>query len=143
MGTCLSAPLNNPNLPPEAHKVLVQHQTEPPGTYALLPAFTQRTHQRRSYLCANCHALLFSEQDRFSSGSGWPAFYRPTDANQVEVTWDLRCWEAGAFVGARRAARCKNCRGHLGHVFALAGGSNNQQHYCINAHALHVETACQ
>jgi peptide-methionine (R)-S-oxide reductase len=136
------------SLSPEAYKVLVERQTEPPGTYATLPAFTKRAQDRAapcSYHCAQCNALLFNQQDKFTSGTGWPSFYRPARyakvkaKSSVHIRWDLRLWENGNYVGFRREVICAVCRGHLGHVFPLAGEDSDRQRFCINAHALQID----
>ncbi len=61
-----------------------------------------------TYKCANCNNLLFDSNGKYDSGSGWPSFWRTANADRVlyQREWD-----------GRVEIQCKNCRGHLGHVF--------------------------
>eukprot|EP00957_Ditylum_brightwellii_P119785 9139242-Ditylum_brightwellii.AAC.1 len=61
-----------------------------------------------SYNCANCGSKLFDSKGKYDSGSGWPSFWKTSTNNVVglEQEWD-----------GRVECVCKNCGGHLGHVF--------------------------
>ncbi|MHB8689878.1 MAG: peptide-methionine (R)-S-oxide reductase MsrB [Solirubrobacteraceae bacterium] len=93
-------------LTPEQYEVLRHHGTE--------RAFTgEYVHLKDdgSYRCAGCGAELFSSDTKFDSGTGWPSFYEPSVAANVEVRTD------SSYGMVRTEVLCKRCGGHLGHVF--------------------------
>ena len=82
-----------------------------------------------AYLCAGCGAELFSSEDKYNSGCGWPAFAEPADKDRVEYTTDT------SHGMVRTEVTCSRCGGHLGHVFN-DGPKPAGQRYCINSAAL-------
>lgn len=86
------------------------------------------------YHCAACGVALFSSETKFDSGTGWPSFTEPAVAEAVELRDDDTA-------GARRTeVVCRNCGGHLGHVFPDGPTDRGGQRYCINSAALRLET---
>ena len=72
---------------------------------------------------------LFSSQDKFVSGTGWPSFSRPLEiSNIVEVEDRL------PFL-VRTSVRSRHADSHLGHVFA-DGPEPSGLRYCMNSAAL-------
>jgi peptide-methionine (R)-S-oxide reductase len=112
-------------LTPEQYHVLREAGTERPFTGALW-----NTHDDGVYRCAACGAELFDSETKFESGSGWPSFTEPKVAEAVELRED-NAW------GMRRTeVVCRNCGGHLGHVFDDGPRDRGGQRFCINSSAL-------
>ena len=110
-------------LTPQQYKVLRQHGTEPPGSSPLNIEKRDGT-----FSCAGCGQPLFSADTKFESGTGWPSFFKPLD-NSVETTTDQ------THGMTRVEVHCKNCGGHLGHVFP-DGPQPTGMRYCMNGLAL-------
>lgn len=116
-------------LSPEEYKVLREKGTEAPfsGEY-------DHTFEEGDYVCAACGQKIFSSDYKFDSGCGWPAFDR-AEPNSVEL------FEDNSYGMHRVEAVCKNCGGHLGHLFP--DGPKNKEikpgviftgdRYCINS----------
>jgi peptide-methionine (R)-S-oxide reductase len=120
-------------LSPEQYRVLRKKGTERP--------FTGKYYRHREtgmYVCAACGAELFSSDAKFYSKSGWPSFTEPANTEHVRLEEDLR-------MGMRRVAvLCRNCGGHLGHVFNDGPTTQEEaghaeptgKRFCINSAAL-------
>lgn len=72
---------------------------------------------------------LFSSVDKFDSGSGWPSFTRPVDAEHVLERRD----DSHGMV--RTEVRSNHGDSHLGHVFPDGPGPSGMR-YCINSASL-------
>lgn len=85
------------------------------------------------FRCAGCGVVLFSSNDQFDSGSGWPSFTSPVDADAVELSDDY------SFGTHRIEVTCRHCGGHLGHLFP-DGPTPTGQRWCINSVSLELDS---
>ena len=113
-------------LTPEQYAVLREHDTERPGSCALL-----QEKRAGTFSYAGCGQPLFVADRKFESGTGWPSFFAPLPG-ALDETKD------SSYGMVRTEVHCSQCGGHLGHVFP-DGPPPTGLRYCINGVALNFE----
>lgn len=111
-------------LTPQQYYVLREKGTERAFTSPL-----NANKKKGVYHCAACNTPLFSSDTKFDSGTGWPSFYKPLFADNVEEDKDV------SLGMVRTEVLCKVCGGHLGHVFE-DGPAPTGLRYCLNGVSL-------
>lgn len=111
----------------DAFYVCRQQGTEPPFSGKLL-------HNKDTglYHCTCCQAPLFSSQNKYDSGCGWPSFDAPIHSDAIRYLQD------NSHGMQRVEIRCQRCDSHLGHVFE-DGPKTTGERYCVNSISLIFE----
>lgn len=73
---------------------------------------------------------LFSSDDKFDSGCGWPAFSKPISEGSLTENTDT------SYGMIRTEVRSAGAGSHLGHVFPDGPKESGGLRYCINSAAL-------
>ena len=111
-------------LDPETYRITQKSGTEPAFCGTLLD-----NKQDGTYCCVVCGLPLFFSAHKFTSGTGWPSFYREFDAQHVSRKTDR---SAGM---ERTEINCARCGAHLGHVFDDGPPPTGERH-CLNSVSL-------
>ncbi len=112
-------------LSPEQYHVTQQNGTERPFTGEYWD-----NHEPGIYVDVVSGEPLFASVDKFESGSGWPSFTRPIEAQNVIEKRDL------SHFMIRTEVRSAGGDSHLGHLFPDGPKDQGGLRYCINSASL-------
>ncbi|MEQ1917790.1 MAG: bifunctional methionine sulfoxide reductase B/A protein [Elusimicrobiota bacterium] len=112
-------------LTPEQFSVVCNAATEPPFQNAYW-----NNHEAGIYVDIASGEPLFSSTDKFDSGTGWPSFTKPLDAENIVEKKDRE------FGMVRTEVRSKHGDSHLGHVFDDGPKDKGGMRFCINSASL-------
>jgi len=105
--------------------IMVESGTEPPFNNAFY-----NNHEKGVYVSAATGEVLFSSDDKYDSGTGWPSFVKPADMSKIEIVKDNS-------LGMSRDEVIERSTGlHLGHVFDDGPADRGGKRYCMNSGAL-------
>jgi len=111
-------------LSPEQYRVACECGTEPPFDNAYWD-----NKEPGIYVDIISGRPLFASSAKFDSGTGWPSFFEPLEADEIVEVEDHS-------LGMRRVeVRSRTGNAHLGHVFP-DGPAPTGLRYCINSASL-------
>lgn len=112
-------------LSPEQYRVTQESSTELPftGEYC-------NNHEPGIYVDIVSGEPLFASVNKFDSGSGWPSFTQPINADSVIESRDRSLFME------RIEVRSTHADSHLGHVFPDGPPEAGGLRYCINSASL-------
>lgn len=108
--------------------VLRKEGTERPGTSPL-----NQEKREGVFVCAGCELPLFTSEQKYESGTGWPSFFDVIDG-AIDTKIDKKLFMS------RTEYHCSRCGGHQGHVFK-DGPRPTGLRYCNNGVALKFKEA--
>jgi peptide-methionine (R)-S-oxide reductase len=106
-------------LTPEQENAIVHKATEAPYSGEYDNFFEEGTD-----ICRKCNAPLFTSQNKFNSGCGWPSF---------DGSFPKALKQGPDPDGIRTEIECANCGGHLGHELLGEHLTEKNIRECVNS----------
>lgn len=132
-GIVLFSPFGNTTTHPKDAMQLTDMQkyvTQQNGTEPAFHNAYWNNHAQGIYVDIQSGEVLFASTDKFDSGTGWPSFTKPLEANNIQEKKDVSLWMT------RTEVRSVAGNAHLGHVFTDGPKDKGGLRYCINSAAL-------
>jgi methionine-R-sulfoxide reductase len=104
------------------------HVTQENGTERAFQNEYWNNHQQGLYVDIVSGEPLFTSNEKFDSGCGWPSFTKPLQPLVMKTD--------KAFGMIRTEVRSKTADSHLGHVFTDGPRDKGGLRYCINSASL-------
>ena len=117
-------------LTPEQYQVGVKEGTE----RAFSPGNFEGEKRDGLYHCVGCGTALWSSENKFDSGTGWPSYFQPVSPELIDTKTDFK------LILPRTECHCATCGLHMGHVFK-DGPPPTGQRWCINGVVLEFRPA--
>jgi len=111
----------------EQYHILREKGTDLPGDHGYTNHFEKGT-----YHCTACNTQLFKSDSKYESHCGWPSF---DDAIEGSVLYT----QDKSHGMIRTEITCKNCGGHLGHIFDDGPKETTGIRYCVNTTSIRFE----
>ena len=114
-------------LPPDVFDVTQNKATEAPysGKYYTFD-------EKGMYHCVVCGVNLFTSDNKYDAGCGWPSFFDKASGANVKIVKDT------THGMVRDEIVCGECGSHLGHIFD-DGPNPTGKRYCVNSLSLDFE----
>lgn len=120
----------------ELRKILTEEEyrvTQIKGTEAPYTGKYNTEFRDGEYTCVCCGEHLFTSNNKYQSGCGWPAFDAPAKKENINEHED----ETHGMI--RTEVTCQSCGAHLGHVFPDGPTETTGIRYCINSASLNFQ----
>lgn len=105
------------------YRVMREEGTERAGSSPL-----DKNYAAGVYHCRGCDQALYSSEQKFDSGTGWPSFYDVLP-NAIQTKDD------DTLFTRRTECHCDRCGSHLGHIFNDGPAPTGLRH-CLNGVSL-------
>ncbi|GAA6139852.1 hypothetical protein NBRC116583_35990 [Arenicella sp. 4NH20-0111] len=144
--TLKTNPMNSTDLQTEAHPQTIEkwnlskdewqarldeaafHVLRKEGTERPFSSPLNDENREGEFVCSGCGLALFTQSQKFDSGTGWPSFFDTIDGH-VDTKRDFK------LIMPRTEYHCARCGGHQGHVFK-DGPAPTGLRYCNNGVAI-------